>query len=115
MLRYLVVAMSGVHLPRLRPHLVILRPILLSAYTCKVPNALLIVRAVKVHTLFDVVIHMEGINCEVHLLDDFLQIRKVLPESVDYMNSIRAYGIIAYVYIDALEWSRAQGFGKCKI
>jgi hypothetical protein len=49
--------------------LIVLRPILLCADSCKVPDTVLVAGAEQIHAFFDVVVHMKGVNGESYVLN----------------------------------------------
>jgi hypothetical protein len=75
MLRNLVLAMSLIHLLRLRAKLVVLRPILLHPDSGVMPNSRLVVCTKEIHTALFMVVYMKGVDGEAGSGDRFGELR----------------------------------------
>jgi LEA14-like dessication related protein len=77
-----IMTMPGIHLSGLRPHLVILTPVLFNPDRRKATYTFHITRAEKVHAFILMVIDVKRINQESRIRDNVRQIGNKVSEAV---------------------------------
>jgi hypothetical protein len=105
--------MSVIHLPDMRPNLILLRPILLRCLAVEVANTLGVVSSKKVHARLFVALYMERWDDPATPRHELGHIREVLGETGHDVDGILAVAVVRMDVINSIFFFTKRG-GCCR-